>query len=281
MKSKIKISLWTFICLFLIGSSAAVAQKSIELKYNLNKGDKYLFITDIDMDMTFEAMGNTTTMNQVMGIQMSSMVTGINGNDINQDFTFDKIAMNQKIFGMEINYDSDDSSTFTSGMGAQIAQQMNKIIGAAIKISMDKYGTINEMDISSITDNSDLVNSFGSGNMYAVYPEHKIKVGESWEEDIKPPKKSEMKVHVKYTLLKATRKQAEIMVEGTLSANEIEGNEINLSGTTSGKMIVDRATGMLIESTIDSEIEMDLEQGGNKIPATMMSTSVTSVKKIN
>ncbi len=256
-------------------------QKSINLEYKLSQGDNYQFTTDIDMDMTFEAMGQTTTMNQLMGIQMTSIVTSIEDNDINQDFTFDKIAMNQKIFGMEINYDSEDSSTFNSGMGAQIATEMNKIIGATIKISMDKYGTINELNISSITSNSDLVNSFGSGNMYAVYPKHKIKVGESWEEDINPPKSSEMKVHVKYTLVKATKKQVDIDIEGTISANEIEGNEINLSGTTTGKMIVDRATGMLIQSTIDSEIEMDLEKGGNKIPATMMSTSITNVKKIN
>lgn len=281
MKSQIKISLATLIGLLLIGISSVFAQKSVNLEYDLSQGDNYQFTTDIDMDMTFEAMGQTTTMNQLMGIQMTSIVSSIEGDDINQDFTFDKIAMNQKIFGMEINYDSEDSSTFTSGMGAQIAEQMNKIIGATIKISMDKYGTINELDISSITDNSDLVNSFGSGNMYAVYPKHKIKVGESWEEDIKPPKESEMKVHVKYTLLKANKKQVEIGVEGTISANEIEGNEINLSGTTSGKMIVDRASGMLIQSTIESEVEMDLDKGGKKIPATMMSTSVTNVKKTN
>lgn len=281
MKTKNTISRLTLIGLILIVTSAAFAQKSIELEYHLNEGDKYLFITDIDMDMTFEAMGSTTTMNQVMVIQMTSLVSNIEGNEISQEFTFDKITMNQKIFGMEINYDSGDSSTFSSGMGAQIAEQMNKIIGASIKIVMDDHGDIKEMDISSITDNSDLTNSFGSGNMYAVYPKHKIMVGESWETDIKPPKESEMKVHVKYTLLKITRKEAEIGFEGTLSANEIEGNEINLSGITVGTLTVDRKTGMLITSLIDLEMAMDLEKGGAKIPATMMSSYETNVRKVN
>jgi hypothetical protein len=90
-----------------------------------------------------------------------------------------------------------------------------------------------------------------------------------------------MKVHVVYTLLKMTRKQAVIGVEGVLSGNEVEGQEINLSGTTTGEMIVDRKTGMLIQSTIDTEIALDLERGDVKIPATMMSTSETNVKKAN
>lgn len=281
MKTKFKISLLIFIGIFFITTSGAFAQKSIELKYNLNKGDKYLFMTDIDMDMTFEAMGSTTTMNQLMGIQMTALVNNIDGNEISQEYTFDQITMNQKIFGMEINYDSRDSSTFTSGMGAQIAEQMNKIIGSSIKIVIDDHGNFKEVDLSNISDNSDLVDNLGSGNSYAVYPEKKVKVGDSWETDIRPLEKSEMKVHAKYTILKIKRKQVELKVEGTVSANEIEGNEINLSGTTSGVMIVDRKTGMLIQSVIDSEIALDLEKGGNKIPATMMSTSETNVKKLN
>lgn len=281
MKTKIKISLLTLIGLLLISVSGAFAQKSIELKYNLNKGDKYLFMTDIDMDMTFEAMGSTTTMNQLMGIQMASLVNSIDGNEISQEYTFDQITMNQKIFGMELNYDSRDSSTFASGMGAQIGEQMNKIIGASIKIVIDDHGNFIDADLSNISDNSDLVDNLGSGNSYAIYPDKKIKVGDSWETDIRPLEKSEMKVHAKYTLLKVTRKQAELSFEGIISANEIDGNEINLSGTTSGVMIVDRKTGMLIQSVLDSEIAMDLEKGGNKIPATMMSTSETNVKKLN
>ncbi len=74
MKTKIRISLWTLIGLFLFSISGVFAQKSVELQYNLNKGDKYLFITDIDMDMTFDARGTTTTMNSVMGIQMTSLI---------------------------------------------------------------------------------------------------------------------------------------------------------------------------------------------------------------
>ena len=278
MKSKIQISLLLLAGLFLVNISSAIAQKSVELKYNLNKGDTYAFVTDMEQDITFEAMGQTTTLDQVMTIQMTSVVTGIDGEDINQDFTFDRIMMNQSIFGMEIKYDSDDSTTFT-GMGGQIAVEMNKVIGSTIKLVMDDHGNIKDMDLSSFSDNSDLSNNLSSGNTYAVYPKGKVNVGDTWETDIKPLKDSEMKVHMNYTLLKVSRKQAVIGIEGTVTANEIQGQEIRLNGTTVGEMIVDTKTGMLISSVIDLELAMDLDQGGVKIPATIISTSETNVTK--
>ena len=278
MKSKIQISLLLLAGLLFVNISSAIAQKSVELKYNLNKGDTYVFVTDMEQDITFEAMGQTTTLDQVMSIQMTSVVIGIEGGDINQDFTFDKIMMNQSIFGMEIVYDSEDSSTFT-GMGGQIATEMNKVIGSTIKVIMDDHGNIKDMDLSSFSDNSDLSNNLSSGNTYAVYPEGKVKVGDSWETDIKPLEDSEMKVHMNYTLLKVSRKQAVIGIEGTVTANEIQGQEIRLNGTTVGEMIVDTKTGMLINSIIDLELAMDLDQGGVKIPANIISTSETNVTK--
>ena len=165
-------------------------------------------------------------------------------------------------------------------MGAKIGEEFNKIIGASVKVVMDDNGNIKDMDLSSITDNSDLTNNLSSGNTYAVYPEGKVKVGESWATDIKPLENSEMKVHMNYTLLKIARNHATIGVDGTLTANEVAGKEISLNGTTSGEMIVDRKTGILISSSIDMEIDMEMEEGGNKIPATIMSTAVTTVKKV-
>ena len=189
--------------------------------------------------------------------------------------------MNQKIFGMEMNYDSEDSSTFNSGMGAQIAAEMNKVVGKSSQIVMSDKGKIIDLDLSTISDNTDITNNLTSGSTYAVYPDGKTKVGDSWENDIKPMKNSEMKVHVKYTLLKLSKKNAVIGVEGVLTGNEVEGEEVNLSGTTVGEMIVDRATGMLITSTLDLEMEMEMDQRGVKIPASIMTSTITNATKIN
>ena len=125
--------------------------------------------------------------------------------------------------------------------------------------TMDNKGKIIDIDLSNISDNNELTNNLTSGSTYAVYPDGKIKVGDSWENDIVPLEGSEMIVHIKYTLLKVSRSQATIGIEGLLSGNEVNGEEINLNGTTVGEMIVDKKTGMLITSTIDLEMEMEME----------------------
>jgi len=280
MKSKIQISLLLLFSLFFMNISSTIAQKSVELKYNLNEGDAYVFVTDMVQDITFEAMGQTTTLDQVMMFEMSSFVTKIEGDNISEDYVIERVKMDQKIFGMEIKFDSDDSSTFT-GMGAQIAEQMNKVIGAQIKIVKDNRGNIIDVDLSGFTENSDLMNNLSSGNSHAVYPEGKVKVGDTWETDINPMEDSEMKVHMVYTLLKISRKHAELGVVGTISANEIEGKDITLDGNTAGTMIVDRKTGMLISSTIDLDMTMNLDQAGVLIPATIMGTTETKVRKVD
>ncbi len=278
MKSKIRISLVLAASFLLLNLSTVFAQKSVELKYNINTGDKYNFVTNVDMDMSFEAMGTTMTMESVMAVEMTSVVNKVENNEINQDLFFDRIAMNQKVMGMEINYDSDDSSTYNSGMGAQIGAEMNKIIGKSVSMLMDNKGNILNIDVSGVT-SADITNNITSGNTYAVYPEGKVKVGDVWETDMNPLEDSEMSIHLKYTLLKASKKQATIGIEGVITAKEIEGEDVNMDGTTVGEMIINVKTGMLISSTVDLEMAMDIEQGGVKFPATMMSTSVTKVVK--
>jgi len=136
------------------------------------------------------------------------------------------------------------------------------------------------MDLSNVSENDDLANNINSGSQFAIYPKGKIKVGETWEEDIKPVETSDMQFHAKYTLLKVTGKQATIGVDGIISANKLNDAELKMEGTMKGEMIVDVKTGWLIESNMDQEIEMDIEQAGQKMPATISGTiKTTSVKK--
>ena len=258
--------------------SAVNAQKSVSLKYKLNAGDQYDFVTELDQEVSFDANGQTMTLDQDMIFNMVSNVTSTDNDEIAQEIKFEKVVMTQAIFGMELHYNSADSATWT-GMGAQIAEEMNKLINKPISYVMDDRGNIKELDISSISENDDLSNNLTSGNTYAVYPEGKIKVGESWETDIEPLKDSDMTVHMKYTLLKASKKQATLGLEGTLKANEINSENMELNGTTVGEMVVDAKTGMLISSKMDIELAVELEQQGMKIPASILSTTVTTCVK--
>ena len=82
-----------------------------------------------------------------------------------------------------------------------------------------------------------------------------------------------------YTLLKISGKQATIGHSGTIKANNMDGDELRLDGTISGEMIVSTQTGWLVKSVIDQEIELDIDQNGQKIPATISGTITTTSEK--
>ncbi len=276
MKKNHKFSL-VLILSFLV-LTAVNAQKSYDLKYNLDIDDKYQFVTNLNQDVSFEANGQTMTLEQELMFDMLTTVVEIKEGNIKQEVIFEKINMRQAIFGMEIIYDSEDESTWT-GMGEQIAKQFNTYIGQTISYVIDEKGNFKDMDLGTIADSDELTSNLKSGNSYAVYPEGKVRVGDSWDTDIEPMKDNDMKVHMKYTLLKANKKQAIIAVEGKISASNLSAESMTLDGNTSGEMIVDMKTGMLIQSDMEMEFIMEMEKDGVKFPATISSSSVTTTEK--
>jgi len=281
MKTKLNLLLVFSILIFSGSFNAVVAQKSIELKYNLKVGDQFTTVSEIEQTIQFEANGQKITLDQDMAFYITSDMDSVKDGLITQRSTFTRIVMNQQIFGMEINYDSDDSSTFNSPMGPEFANQMNKLINASVISVMDERGQVKEMDMSALGTESEMPSTVTTGNNYAVYPDHKVSVGESWESQLETQENTKMAVKMVYTLKKATRKEAFLDLKGDLSANMDNPDASgNLDGTIAGTMTVDRKTGMVKESSIQMDMTMDVDQNGMSFPATVSSFVDTKIEKV-
>jgi hypothetical protein len=256
------------------------AQKRVELKYNLTTGDQYTYNIETDQDISFNANGQTMVMNSKIGFEMTGTVEDNASNNITIKTIINRVTMTQSIFGMEIKYDSKDPSSTENPIAAKIAETFSDLIGSSYTMTMDNKGNVKEIDMKELTDNDDLAQNLSSGSNYAIYKEGKVAVGDSWERDIEPLKTSDMKYHIKYTVLKINKKETTLGVEGKISANTVDEQEVNLNGSQTGEMIVNTQTGWLIKSTIDQELTLDIEQSGQKFPATISGTTIsTSVKK--
>ncbi|UBM61455.1 DUF6263 family protein [Candidatus Sulfidibacterium hydrothermale] len=256
-------------------------QKKVFLKYNLKKGETFITHTSTNQDITITAQGQTMNMNQVISSDITTKVEKVSADSIVTSNTMDKMTMDQTMFGQELKYDSSDPSTYASGRGKQIGEALNKLIGKAYKITMDHSGNIGSYDISELINEGGKVSSnLKSSNNYIVFPKHKIKVGDTWEADIRPMKTDNMKIHMKYTLKKLSGKKATISVSGTITANEIDGQTLNLSGTQSGTIVINTKTGWPISAHLTQDIKMKLEKNGMEIPMEISSTiNSTSQKK--
>lgn len=280
MKKTNLIKLMTLAMILPLFISSAFGQKSIELKYNLNEGDIYNYVMDLDQDIVFETNGQTMALDMKMTFEMLQKVDEVTSDSIKLEGMIKKVKMSQAIFGMEVKYDSEDPASAENPMVAQMATEFEKLLDKPYYMTMDHRGSLGHMDLSGLSENDELANNINSGSQFAVYKKGKVSVGESWEEDIQPVENSDMKYHLKYTLLKLTGKQATIKFDGVITANEMSDVDLNLNGTMTGEMIVDAKTGWLIESKMDQELSMDIEQNGMKFPATVSGTTLTTSAKV-
>ncbi len=259
----------------------ANAQKKIWLKYNLKKGEKFVSHMNANQDIDMQAQGQTISMNQIITSDISTVVSDVTPKEIKTTNMLNKMTMDQNMFGRELKYDSSDSSTFASGRGKLIGDALNKLIGKPYGITMDHLGNISSYNLSKLLkDNGKISGNIKSGSNYVIFPDHKVKVGDSWEADIKPMKTDNMKIHIKYTLKKLSGKKATIGLDGTITANKIAGQNIDMSGTWTGEVVVNRKTGWTTASHISQDIKMKEERNGMEIPITISGTiTSTSVKK--
>ncbi len=279
MKNKSFIKIIAIAIILPLLSGSLTAQKKIELKYKLKAGDKYSYITKLDQDINFESNGQEVSLNQLMNFYITMNIEkGENTGDYKIVSTIDRIAMEQKIFGMELKYDSDDSSTFSSGMGKQIGDEMNKLIGKSYSVEVDRYGNIKAIDMGEISENKDISENINNNSSFAVYPAHKIAIGESWETDIKPLNNTDMKIHTKYTITKIKGKKAYINFESTLTSPD--NSDLKISGTQKGNLTVNKKTGWITHSEIDQELKINISQGGVEVPAEVSGTMETNSNKI-
>ena len=263
---------------FFIG---AFAQKSVDLKYKLNKGDIFSYNMNTDMDVVFETNGMTMALDNIILFETTANILFASDDSVTIDTQVKRIQSTQKMFGMEVKYDSDDPASAQNPMAAQIAAAFGAVIGKSYAVVMDVKGNILRTDMSQMTEDSDFADNLNSGTQYALYPDHKVRIGDTWEQDIKPLEASDMKVYAKYTLLKLSGSEAVLGFDGTISANSINEQDIKMNGTQKGEMRVDVKTGWVIESKIDQDIEMDIDQGGQKFPATVTGTITIVSNKLN
>jgi len=133
------------------------AQKSIELKYNLNKGDKYKSTMTMSQDIDMEVQGQSMTITQKMDFEFDYTILDVQADSFDQQTIIKAIKMNQSVMGMDIVYDSKDSSTYNNSMvGTKISDEMNKLIDVAITTTISNDGNVGKIDLGSIDADNDI-----------------------------------------------------------------------------------------------------------------------------
>lgn len=292
-------------CLFLLGacnnkSANTKTGDQIELKLNLDKGDKYSLVMSIkqNIEQTMGATTNTTIQNIGTGYSMEAIANedGI----ISLKNTYDWNLYEMTMMGNTISYDSRKENEVNP-----LSEVMDAITGKSFIMKCTEEGEVKSIEgsnaiIDAIVDkmsSSDeqqkatmrqqMEQQFGEeamvknmGQMFLQYPKKALKIGDSWEQKVDIVSTFPMHAETVYTLknIDKANNLATLQVEGTIRSKEgaqITNSgmtmDVAFSGTQKGETTINTKNGMAKLATITQDIKGSLSLMGQEVPMTIVS----------
>jgi len=230
--------------------------KKIELKLNLKKGDRRKMTADMDMnmEMTAPGQGQKMKMNMSMGFGMGFDVLDVDEKGVHTiKATYDRIRMDMTGGPVSIQYDSEKppalENPMTQVFGAMVGQSLTmKVtpegktleVKGADELAERIAGKLPPLARGGAKQQAEsMTQSFD--RMMAFLPKKPVDIGDTWSGnmDMTSDPNMPMKVDATYTLYDRKKGKAIVKVDGKMKSSE------GLSGTVSGTMTIDEATGWI------------------------------------
>ncbi len=283
----------------------ALSASDVTLKLNLSKGDQAKFSSSTEQVITQTVSGMQQVINQNQVYEYTIAVTEKKDNgNIMATITFDRVAMELKMQGMEMQFDSNDESDAPLAnpqfivFKAMVNQSVGAIIsplGEIVEVTdvdklrekmTDGQAQLEQM-VNSLV-NEELVKQIFEG-AFLAFPTKKLKTNDSWSESKSIENQFTLNTMSSYTVKAITNDEVNLSVSSTLATvpgnkSNLQGMEVtyNLFGTINGSIVVDKAKGFVTESVLEQNINGNIagDMMGQKLDIPMSIVSKTTTKKI-
>lgn len=290
-----------------MGCPAGKNADGYTFKFNMQKGSKFDYAMNMDMNMKQSMMGKEMTMKSKMTMGYLFEVTNDSAGWKTVAATISKIAMDMNAGEMAMKFDTDNLDADTSGPMAMVGKIFGGMKDGKFVFTIDENGTIgevhgfNEILQRSITaaniPNADMViQSMGKSfdenqfkqNMqqsFNIYPGKPVKVGENWTKNTTLNNSGMlMKMDNTYTLESVTGDDAVIKVASKITSGmdstAMSGTQVNMNGTMSGNMNYDIVSGLPKKGDMDMKMSMKVTSQNMDMPIDMdMKMTFTGTKK--
>ena len=284
----------------------ALSASNPSLRLNLTKGDQVKFSSASEqvITQTINGMEQVINQNQIYEYTIAVTENDANGNMV-ATVTFNRVATEIKMQGMEMKFDSNDESDAPLAnpqfqiFNAMVNQSVTTLISPLGKVlevnGVDKMrdkmaGESNpqlaQMVNSAITDAS--VKQIFEG-VFIAFPAKKLKANDSWSENKSIENQFTLNTMCTYTVKAITNDEVNLSLSSTLATvpgnkSTVQGMEVtyNLFGTINGTVTVDRAKGFVTESVLEQNINGSFsgDMMGQKLDVPMTIHSKATTKKI-
>jgi Family of unknown function (DUF6263) len=256
------------------------------LKFNLEQGKGYDYKMIWDLDTK---MGDQKSSVSITGLY-SMNITSIDEKVRSVSTAYKSIRMNMNVMGMQIDLDSDKPFEDNTGAGGDKnpLEIMNKVmaglVGKKFMIKVDEEGKVlevtgfekiinNMIDSMEMDDNtkvqvmasmkdqfSDQTIKDQFAQVFTIFPNKEIKVGDSWEKKYTTGGKIGAEYATTYTVKEIEGDHVSLTTRTNIGT---DGGAQDIKGTQSGNIIVDSKTGLMIKGEFDQDLVVKAE--GNSI----------------
>lgn len=271
--------------------------EGIQLQLNFKPGDKYLYTTDMQQEISYQGMAN---LKQDVLMGMLYEMKEAEGENKKLSISYQQIKMNTTSPMGSITYNSE----FDTTMDQSVLAIMGRIIGKSFDVLIAPDGTIVSVHgldsiVTALTQGNgdlqvDIKNQFSDSSIkmmmassFDMYPGKTVKPGDSWT------KKSSMNfsgftitIESTYTLQSVNGDIATLKAHSTMTLpskkTEDQGIplEMELNGTQNATMELSVSSGHIISAKTDQDIKGKIKAGGQEMPMDIKGTiKVTGEKQ--
>lgn len=197
--------------------------------------------------------------------------------------------------GAKRNFNSDNKKDMDGQLGEPIkkllSQKYDLIIdpaGKAVMVNPEKFETPKTDErlvviVNMLKDLTGIVNppQKGTNSFFKVLPDNEVGIGDSWTVENNTENERSTTVHTLSAITDST-----IVVDFTSKATTTQKGEMmgmetstNMKSTTTGKIILDKTTGIIKEKTSTTDATGNTEAMGNSMPVTGKMTIKIVVSK--
>lgn len=241
-----------------------MAKDSVTLRLRPQEGKTYTLTSKANMMMMMEVQGQSMNMSQNMETQQTFTAKEVTDDKAVIETQIEAIKLTMSQMGMKLEYDSnhpEKTSPMLAGQTKEIEQVLKKPTTVSYNLLGNVIDTLN-LDMSQL------------GAAILQLPEKELSVGSQWnfnkDQSISG---TEISVDYTYTVTAISKKSVDVSIAGT-----VKGSSDDISGSYEGSASINPQTGLVMNSSMKSNISLTLNEQGMSIPMTMVGNTTVEVK---
>ncbi len=283
-----------FISSLALTLTLGLAAQSYTPAVKLEAGKQYTVTTITKSNMTQEAMGQTMEIPIDATNKATLTIKAASDKGYESTYITDRVQFAANMMGQDMNYDSDKKDDKDGPMG----KTMNKLVGKETSFVVNGAGNIiKETIVKQTQEKSDeegpdmMTGMMGIGMSEAstcpvfnlFVNNNELKIGDSFiDSSTVNDKDGSTKTSTTYILKEIKNGKSIFTLNGQVAISkkmEMQGMEMTTTtaSKSTGDMIVDVATGLLVSKSIVTETTGNVDVQGMSIPITGKTTSIITV----